>query len=267
MGRYVRAATVVLVSEDPLELTRRRLSIGSHVVDVRSSPHREGSPVVMVHGLGVAGDYFLPFARVVARGRQVHLLDLPGYGTTPKPPRPLTVPELADVAARTVSRLGLVDPILVGQSMGCQVVVGAMAARPGLCAAYILIGPTVDTDAHSTVRLAARLARDITRETAANNLVVMRDYARMGMARFLRTSRYMLADRIEENIAGCTVPGLVVRGAGDPIAPARWVRRLAALAPDAMSAEVPGAAHNAQHTHPHELATTCAPFLSRYAPV
>lgn len=257
----------MLVSEDqPLVLTRRRLSIGSHVVDVRSSPHRDGGPVVMVHGLGVAGDYFLPLARVVARRRQVHLLDLPGYGTTPKPPQPLTVPELADVAARTITRLGLVDPILVGQSMGCQVVVDAIASRPGLCAAYILIGPTVDPDAHNTFRLAARLARDLTRETAANNLVVLRDYARMGLARFLRTSQYMLADTIEVNIAACTMPGLVVRGARDPIAPAGWVRRLAALAPEAASAEVPGAAHNAQHTHPDELATICDPFLSRFAP-
>lgn len=255
------------VSDDqPLELTRRRLSIDSHVVDVRSSPHRDGRQVVMVHGLGVAGDYFLPFAGVLARLRQVHLLDLPGYGTTPKPPRPLTVPELADVAARTVTGLRLVDPILVGQSMGCQVVVDAIAARPGLCAAYVLIGPTVDPDAHSTIRLAARLARNLMRETAANNLVVLRDYARMGMARFLRTSRYMLADRIEVNIAGCTMPGLVVRGGRDPIAPAGWVRRLAALAPDAAAAEVPGAAHNVQYTHPDELAKICAPFLSRFAP-
>jgi pimeloyl-ACP methyl ester carboxylesterase len=76
----------------------------------------------------------------------------------------------------------------------------------------------------------------------------------------------MLAHRIEENIAGCTVPGLVVRGARDSIAHSPWVRRLAALAPEAASAEVPGAAHNVQYTHPEELATTCAPFLSLFSP-
>ncbi|MBI4899777.1 MAG: alpha/beta hydrolase [Actinobacteria bacterium] len=251
--------------DEPVVLTRRRLSIDSHAVDVRSSPRHDGRPVVMVHGIGVSGDYFLPFACVLARMREVHLLDLPGYGTTPKPPRPLSVPELADVAARSVARLGLVDPILVGQSMGCQVVVDAIASRPALAAAYILIGPTVDPDARSLVRLTARMARNVTRETAANNLVVLHDVGRMGLMRFLRTSRFMLADRIEENIAGCTVPGMVVRGARDPIAPAGWVRRLAALAPEAAFAEVPGAAHNVQYTHPDELATTCAPFLSRFA--
>ena len=256
-----------MTEDQPLTLTRRRLSVDSHVVDVRSSPYRDGPAIVMVHGIGVSGDYFLPFARVLAPLRQVHLLDLPGYGTTPKPPRPLNLPELAEVAVGTISQLGLVDPILVGQSMGSQVVVDAIVARPALCAAYILIGPTVDPEAHSIVRLAARLARDLTRETPANNLVVSRDYARMGIGRFLRTSRFMLADRIERNIAGCTMPGLVVRGARDPIARATWVRRLAALAPNATSAEVPGAAHNVQHTHPHELAKICDPFLSRFAHV
>lgn len=252
--------------DEPLVLARQRLSIGTYGVDVRSSPPRDARPVVMVHGIGVSGDYFVPFARVLAPRHQVHLLDLPGYGTSPKPPQPLTVPELADVAARTVMRLGLVDPVLVGQSMGCQIVVDALATHPELSSGYILIGPTVDPHARSILRLAVRLGADMLRETPANNLLVLRDYARMGPVRFLRTSRYMVADRIDENIAGCPMPGLVVRGEHDPIARADWVRRLAALAPDAGSANVPRGAHNVQHTHPHELAETCAPFLSLVAP-
>lgn len=255
------------MSEDePLVLTRRRVTIGTYGVDVRSSPPRNATPVVMVHGIGVSGDYFVPFAKVLAPQRQVHLFDLPGYGTAPKPPQPLDVAELAEVAARTVMRLGLVDPVLVGQSMGCQVVVDAIRARPGLCGGYVLIGPTVDPDARSLVRLAVRLGEDVLRETPANNLLVLRDYVRMGLVRFLRTSRYMVEDHIEENIAGCPMPGLVVRGDHDPIARPDWIRRLAALAPHATSVDVPRGAHNVQHTHPHELTAACAPFLSLVAP-
>ena len=249
-----------------MTLTRRRVTIGTYRVDVRSTLPRDTRPIVMVHGIGVSGDYFVPFAKVLAPSHQVHLFDLPGDGTSPKPREPLTVPELSEVAARTVMRLGLVDPVLVGQSMGCQVVVDAIATRPGLCSGYVLIGPTVDPDARGLVHLAGRLGEDVLRETPANNLLVMRDYARMGLVRFLRTSRYMLADHIEENIAGCPMPGLVVRGAHDPIARPDWVRRLAELAPDATWAHVPRGAHNVQHTHPHELAEACDPFLSLVAP-
>lgn len=219
----------------------------------------------MVHGIGVSGAYFLPFADVLAAHHPVHLIDLPGYGSTPKPPRPLSVSELAAVAAETVLALGLDRPVLVGQSMGCQIVADALAAHPQLAAGYILVGPTVDSHARSLPRQAFRLTRDMTRETLGNNLLVLRDYARMGPVRFLRTTRSMLADRIEESISVCPLPGLLVRGERDPIAPRPWVRRLAGIAPHASWAEVPGAAHNVQHTHPEELARTCAPFLASLA--
>lgn len=72
----------------------------------------------------------------------------------------------------------------------------------------------------------------------------------------------MLNDRIEQDIHACTVPGLVVRGGRDLIAPHAWARHLAQLAPDAGLLEIPGAPHNVQHTRLQELAAACAPFLA-----
>ena len=96
--------------------------------------------------------------------------------------------------------------------------------------------------------------------------MVVRDYLRMGPLRYLRTTRHMLRDRIEEDIRGCTPPGLVVRGSRDPIARRDWSRRLARAAPDARFLEIPGAPHNVQHTDPRELAAACAPFLAACRP-
>lgn len=255
-----------MVQEHEPTWQRQRLTLDdAHAVDVRRAGPDEGRPLVLVHGIGVSGDYFLPFARVLARQRPVVMLDLPGYGLTPTPPRPLDIPALAAAALEALARLGVTDRVLVGQSMGCQVVVDALAADPGGTAGYVLIGPTVDPDARNPLRIAARLALDMARETPANNLVVLQDYVRMGPLRYLATTAHMLADRIEEGIGACHMPGLVIRGGRDPIAPARWVSHLAALAPDAALAEVDGAAHNVQHTHPEELARACAPFLSRVA--
>ncbi|WP_168199830.1 alpha/beta fold hydrolase [Citricoccus sp. SGAir0253] len=247
-------------------LERRRLAVGPHAVDVRgpsgTGPGAPGArPLVLVHGIGVSGDYFLPLAEVLAAGHEVHVVDLPGYGGTPRPPRPLGVGELAEVLAGTVAALGLQAPVLLGHSMGCQVVVDAIAGHPGLAAGYVLLGPTVDPRARSLPAQAWRLARDTLREPPRTNAVIFRDYARMGLVRYLRTSRSMLADRIEADIARCDVPGLVVRGGRDPIAPRAWVRQLAAAAPRARSAEVPGAPHAVQHVRPRELAAVITPFL------
>ncbi|MDI3330352.1 MAG: alpha/beta hydrolase [Micrococcus sp.] len=66
------------------------------------------------------------------------------HSTPPKPARPLTVPEVAEVVAGTIGALGVASPVVIGHSMGCQVVVDAIAGHPELCCAYVLIGPTVD---------------------------------------------------------------------------------------------------------------------------
>ncbi|MFC4905393.1 alpha/beta fold hydrolase [Kocuria oceani] len=253
------------VRRHPL-LRRRRVVVGPHTVDVRGTFDPARPPVVLVHGIGMSGAYFLRLADELAVTRDVYALDLPGYGTTPKPRQPLSVAELGEAAAGAVAALGLSRPVLVGQSMGCQVVVDAVRDHPGLCSGYVLVGPTVDPDAPSRPAQGWRLLRDTLREPPRTNALVLRDYLRMGPLRYLRTTRSMVRDRIEEDIRGCTVPGLIVRGGRDPIAPHDWVRRLARAAPDARVVEIPGAPHNVQHTDPKELAAACAPFLDACRP-
>lgn len=247
-------------------LERRRVVAGTHPVDVRGTFDPARPPVVLVHGVGMSGRYFLRLADALAATHDVYALDLPGYGTAPRPPRPLTVPELGHVVAGAAAALGLEDPVVVGHSMGCQVVVDAVKDHPGRWAGYVLVGPTVDPTARTLLGQGRRLLRDTLREPPRTNAVVVRDYLRMGPLRYLRTARHMLRDRIEEDIRGCTAPGLVVRGSRDPIARRDWARRLVRAAPDARFLEVPGAPHNVQHTDPQELAAACAPFLDACRP-
>ncbi|GAA1767071.1 alpha/beta hydrolase [Kocuria aegyptia] len=248
------------------ELERRRVVAGTHPVDVRGTFDPARPPVVLVHGVGMSSHYFLRFAGALAATHDVYALDLPGYGTAPRPSRPLTVPELGHVVAEAVGALGLADPVVVGHSMGCQVVVDAVKDHPGLWAGYVLVGPTVDPSARSLLGQGWRLLRDSLREPARTNAVVVLDYLRMGPIRYLRTARYMLRDRIEHDIRGCTPPGLVVRGSRDPIAQRDWARSLVRAAPDARLLEIPGAPHNVQHTDPQELAAACAPFFDTCRP-
>lgn len=243
-------------------LIDRRVRVGSHAVDVRGSFVPERAPIVLVHGIGMSGEYFLPLADALAGEHDVYVLDLPGYGTTPNPQRALTVPELGEVVAEAIEVLGLDRPVVVGHSMGAQIVAQTIVQHPRLCAGYILIGPTVDPAGRSLRVHAWRLLRDSVGEPARTNVVILRNYVRMGPFRYLRTARYMLADRLEETILGCAIPGLVARGARDPIADQDWARHLVRLAPDADLLEIPGARHAVQHTRPKELAAACVPFLA-----
>ncbi|WP_147383452.1 alpha/beta fold hydrolase [Nesterenkonia natronophila] len=240
----------------------QRLYVGAHAVDVRGSFDLQRPAVVLVHGIGMSGEYFLPYADVLAATYDVYALDLPGYGSTPNPPRALTVAELGEVVAEVCAQLGLKAPVLIGHSMGCQIVTNTVANNPSLGAGYVLIGPTVDPAARSLPAQAWRLFRDTLAEPFATNAVVFRNYLRMGPLRYLRTLRYMFADRPEETIRQCRLPGLVVRGARDPIASAAWVRQLVRLAPDASLREVPEGPHALQHNQSQALAEACAPFIA-----
>lgn len=261
-GGVQRETTVSQKNEPGTGLHTRRMHVGGHAVDVRGTFAPERPPIVLVHGVGMSGEYFLPYADVLAPTHDVYALDLPGYGRTPRPARALTVPELGEMVAEVVTALGLDAPVVVGHSMGCQIVADAVADHPAQFAGYMLIGPTVDPAARSLPAQAWRLLRDTLLESPASNAVVFRNYLRMGPLRYLRTARHMLADRTEESILRCTVPGLVVRGTRDPIASAEWVRLLVHLAPDADLLEIPGGPHNVQHNRPHDLAAACAPFLA-----
>lgn len=243
-------------------LLGRRVGVGSNAVDVRGSFNPERPPIVLVHGIGMSGEYFLPFADELVAEHDVYVLDLPGYGTTPNPRRALTVPELGDIVAEVMGRLELDAPVVVGHSMGSQIIAQTIGEHPQLCSGYVLIGPTVDPAGRSLRAHEWRLFRDSLREPPKTNAVIFRNYLRMGPVRYLRTAHYMFADRIEETILGCAVPGLVVRGQQDPIANHNWSRHLAHLAPDAELVEIPRARHAVQHTRPKELTAACAPFLA-----
>jgi pimeloyl-ACP methyl ester carboxylesterase len=234
-----------------------RTSAAGYPLVVQEGGDPAAPAYVLVHGIGMSHRYLDPLARHLAADSHVVVPDLPGFGDSPRPRGVLGIAEHATVVAALVTDLGLAAPVLVGQSMGCQVVVEAMAAHPGLASAAVLIGPVVDPTARSATRQAARLARDGTREPLRLNAILAADYLRAGPRRYAATVPHMLGYRIEDRIRDVTEPVLVLRGEHDPIAPERWVRDLAAAAPRGTMAQVPGWGHNAQYPAPHVVGDLC----------
>lgn len=214
---------------------------------------RDGPEIVLVHGIGVASTYFRPLAHLLAGSADVHLLELPGFGRTPKPAVPLSVAELAAVVNGYVASVDLDRPTLVGHSMGGQVVVEAAVQDPARVLTVVAMGCVVDPQARTAPQQGLRLLRDFLHETPSANWAVLRDYVRTGPRWYLGTVPHMLDYRTEETVLRLQLPLLVVRGARDPIVSREWSEQLSRLAPDARFVEVPGAAHVVMHTHPAEV--------------
>src|ERR1700752_2841916 len=47
-----------------------------------------GRPVLMLHGWGTSGDDLLPLANLMTDAYRVHVVDLPGFGQSPRPESP-----------------------------------------------------------------------------------------------------------------------------------------------------------------------------------
>ncbi|GEK23445.1 alpha/beta fold hydrolase [Cellulomonas xylanilytica] len=237
-------------------------------VHTSSDASRVGvAPVfVLVHGIGASHRYFGRLHDELARHGDVHAVDLPGFGGLPRPDGPRSIAQLADALASRLDALGVAGAVLVGHSMGAQVVVELAVRHPALVSHLVLLGPVTDPERSSPVVQAWDLFRDMLREPPSANVLVLADYLRCGPRWYLTELPAMLRYPTLDAVRRAPCPVLVVRGADDPVARARWAARVAAAAADGRLLEVAGARHVVQHRRPQETATAITAFVGRRAP-
>jgi 2-hydroxy-6-oxonona-2,4-dienedioate hydrolase len=248
----------------PGVLRRRTTTVGRHRIHALGSalPPPGATPVVLVHGWGVAGGYLVPTAARLAATHPVWVPDLPGHGSSSKPRDALDVRGLADVLIGWMDAVGLRGAVLAGNSLGCQTITELALRRPDLVQGIVLVGPTVDPRARSVPRLAMRLVASGLFEPKSLAFVLAWDYARMGVRRLRGELRRMLDDRIEERLARLRVPALVVRGEHDAIAPARWAAEVVRLlGGPARVLTLAGAAHAPTYSDPDVVARHVRTFV------
>lgn len=228
-----------------------------------SAPPPAGSPIViLVHGLGVSSRYMIPTIRALASDHLVFAVDLPGYGRTPGPRDALSIPRLADALVDWMTAMRFERPVLLGNSMGCQILADLAVRHPSRVERLVLVGPTMDPEARTGRQQFARLVLDSFREAPSQPFVVAFDYMTFGFRRFRQTFYGALQDRIEDKLPQIAAPALVVRGARDPIVPERWAREVASRLPRGRFVAVPGAAHTVNYMAPDALARLLREFLT-----
>jgi 2-hydroxy-6-oxonona-2,4-dienedioate hydrolase len=216
--------------------------------------------IVMVHGIGVASPYFVPTMKRLAPHFRVFAVDLPGFGLSDKPSRILTIPELADALGAWLEAAGLERPIVLGNSVGCQIVADFAVRYPEHVNCLILTGPTMDPRARTAWQQIGRWLRNARYEELSQLPISARDYWQCGIRRLAGTIRHALADRIEEKLPRVDALALVVRGGKDPIVPQRWAEEAAWLLPRGQLAVIPGAGHTVNYNSPVELARIVRAF-------
>jgi len=214
----------------------------------------EGPQFVLVHGIGVGTSYYHRLARALAHSGGVHVVELPGMGRAPRPDSPMSIGEFADILSTYLIDAEVADPVLVGHSMGTQIVVEASLQHPDRFRRLVLMGTVVDPRERSALRQGLRLLQDcVFCETPPSNVAVLSDYLRTGVRWYAMTLPAMLGYRTEDAVRRVTAETVVLRGARDPISRRWWAERLAEAIPAARFVEVPRKGHVVMYTATDEV--------------
>lgn len=195
-----------------------------------------GRDFVLVHGVGMSSRYFHPLATELAAQGTVWVIDLPGYGASPRPRdaaghlREMTIADHADALGRWITAAGISDPVLVGHSMGCQVVTRLVVDAPATSDRVVLIAPTINPEARTLYQQSKKLAYDGMLESTPVNFILVTDSMfRAGPRYFFHQLRHLLTDRIEDRLPQVAAKTLVIVGEDDPIVPVEWASLVSRL--------------------------------------
>ncbi len=241
-------------SEELSDFTEIALSVRGMDVRVYESDVITGPAFVLVHGFGVSSRYFGPLARELSQYGRVLVIDLPGFGKTSDPDHAPRIGGFAHVVNAIIRKLEVVDPVLVGHSMGTQVVVDALVHAPGLSCGALLAAPVVNDQERNGALLLWRFIQSAVKEPPVSAWDSIRGFLHSGPRWLLRNFQPMVDYRIEDRIREISAPVAVVGGRGDRIAPPQWCRRLATRHADSKVVIVEDAAHQMIHTNAAEVA-------------
>lgn len=224
--------------------------------------------LVLVAGLAGSTEWWRHVApALVDDDREVHAVDLPGFGSRGGHRRLLPIRELADVLAAELAEgaaggagQGPAPVDLVGYSLGGSVCLRVAAARPDLVRRLVLVAPggvPVErgalADTVSLLHMGALAGPGFWPQLA-------RDARRTGLRGLLAAGRDVRTDDATALLPRITAPTLVVWGDRDTLVPRRDVELISQGIPGASLEVLPGIGHVPMAECPERLAGLIAGF-------
>lgn len=231
----------------------------------QAGPGGPAPAMVHIHGFGISGSYLLPTAGLLTDKFDTYVPDLPGFGRTPGPAKPMSIIELGDSVISFLDSVGLERATLVGNSMGCPIIARAMQRHPDRIERAILVSPAGGLHNRPIGRGLAQLAVDGLREPPSLIKVAGPDYARFGLVNGLRLFNEMTKSPTIEILHELNTPMLLVVGSKDPLQPERQrIEGLANAAGGRGNAGIVwlhGPAHAINFSHPEQLSQVIRTYM------
>jgi pimeloyl-ACP methyl ester carboxylesterase len=250
-------------------------------------------PLVLVHGLGIAGVRdFYPVLPALARGRRVVAFDLPGFGRSTRANELYTPARYAEVLARVIERFAGPPADVLGHSMGGAIALMHAGTHPAQVRRLVLVdvAGVLHREAwfgHHLRRVTDPVARVFPEGVDELNQVVaillstarpldlvpdllllspgLRQKVLNGDPGRIAALSLILTD-FSDPISATSAPTLVVWGGSDRVAPPRTGELLSDRLPGAAFTVLAGVGHNVMAEAPERLLAAIEPFLTASVP-
>ena len=224
-------------------------------------PQMPAQPIVIVPGLGCAAWMYGRLARRLAAERTVWVYDHPGMGFSQARLRdPVRIEHLTDHLAAWMQARGFVGVLMLGHSLGGEVVIDLAARFPELPSALIVCATTGIPENPSVSAQVVRFLLNMPRERLGLWLPATAAYLRTG------PRAYWLARDQDRHQTGPLLrlvrcPALVIDGTADPVIRSWTLAVMCEQLPCARACTIQGGTHALMDSCPAEVARETLRFL------
>jgi pimeloyl-ACP methyl ester carboxylesterase len=251
----------------------------------------QGSPIVLLHGVGANRTIWRHVTPMLASRRTVVAPDIPGFGESPPAGDGFGLEETADALAGELERLVGAPFDLVGNSLGGAVALALAGRRPELVRRLVLSAPAGLSPAPAVLAAAlgavsgpaitarALVSGPLARSAAARRLLLFGAIASpqhlapeearallqasRGSARIGAGLAAVVRADLRPVLTGLRLPPGFIWGERDRVVPISTLQAIRELRPDAVTETLPGVAHVPQIEAPAEFVSALRRVLER----
>ncbi|GHJ39039.1 alpha/beta fold hydrolase [Streptomyces sp. TS71-3] len=241
----------------------------------------QGSPVVLIHGLGGATTFYDPQVAALAEDHTVLRYDLSGHGRSPRAGVP-SIEGWADELLALLDAEGIEETAVVAHSMGTLVASRFAAAHPGRVTRLALLGPlrAQGEKAKAATRARARTVREGGMSAVADTIVsvatspatraerplaaaLVRELLLGQDAEGYALACEALAAAEEPDFAGIKAPVLLLTGSEDKTSPVALNDEIGSLLARASRRVIEQIGHWHALEAPHDVTSALKEFLTQ----
>lgn len=264
-----------------IRTTAERLPLSTGItVEYVAQGADTGAPVILLHGLSDSWRSFEPLLPHLPASIRTYALSLRGHGDSDRPHSPYGMRDMASDVAAFMDAARIDAATIVGHSMGARVAMRLAVDHPERVRRLVLLGafapglpnPSLDelraiVDGLTEVTLPA-FAREFQESTIARPVAPAFVETMVGESRKLLPDTWravlqgFLSDDVSSELAGLTMPVLLVWGENDTFVPRRDQDALCGAFPDAHLKAYAATGHAVHWEDPARVAADLRAFVN-----